>query len=248
MKLDTLRERLLMMAGSDANYLSKELGKLAFGKTAYAGETTIYGGLWTAALDDTLLGNTANEAAYTSYARLSLTNNTTIFAVGSGTTTYTKTWPSDAAKSWPGFPTGGSATITYMGALNGNCGHPADKGMVWARSPDRRSPRATRRSWPRTPSRRRGTDGAPAAYELLMERLERARSAEEAERIQVVLGNLERGWSLSRETVESLLGGGLPKNSMQSWRETLYATIADGTAVTAAAKTILVPDFTLPAN
>jgi hypothetical protein len=47
------------MAGSDANYLSKALGDLAFGKTAYAGETTIYGGLWTAALDDTFAGNTA---------------------------------------------------------------------------------------------------------------------------------------------------------------------------------------------
>lgn len=88
----------------------------------------------------------------------------------------------------------------------------------------------------------------PAAYELLQSRLDRAESQEEAERIQVVIGNLERGWSLSRGTVESLLGGGLPKNSMQSWRETLYATVADGTAVTAAAKTILVPDFTLPAN
>jgi hypothetical protein len=36
--------------------------------------------------------------------------------------------------------------------------------------------------------------------------------------------------------------------SIQSWRETLYSTVADGTAVTAAAETILVPDFTLPAN
>jgi hypothetical protein len=107
------------------------LGDLAFGKTAYAGETTIYCGLWTAALDDTFAGNTASEAAYTSYARLSLTNNTTIFAAGSGTTTYTKTWPSDAAKNFP-TSTGGSATVTYFGALNGNAGTSADKGLVWA--------------------------------------------------------------------------------------------------------------------
>jgi hypothetical protein len=129
--LGTLREKLLMMAGSDANYLSTALGKLAFGKTAYAGETTIYGGLWTAALDDTFLGNTANEAAYTSYARLALTNNTTIFAAGSGTTTYVNNWPSDAAKPWP-TSTGGAATVTYFGALNGNAGTSADKGLVWA--------------------------------------------------------------------------------------------------------------------
>lgn len=128
---NSLKERILLMAGSDANYLSKTLADLAFGKTAYAGETTIYCGLWTAALDDTFAGNTTGEAAYTSYARLALTNNTTIFAVGTGTTTYSKSWPSDAAKNWP-TSTGGSATVTYFGALNGNAGTSADKGLVWA--------------------------------------------------------------------------------------------------------------------
>lgn len=39
-----------------------------------------------------------------------------------------------------------------------------------------------------------------------------------------------------------------PRGSMQSWRESLYVTIADGTAVTAAAIAVLVPDFSLPAN
>lgn len=130
-RLGSLKDRIRMMAGSDANYLSKALGDLAFGKTAYAGETTLYHGLWTAALDDTFTGATASEAAYTSYARLSLTNNTTIFAAGTGTTTYTKTWPSDAAKNWP-TSTGGSATVTYLGVLNGNAGTSADKGVVWA--------------------------------------------------------------------------------------------------------------------
>lgn len=126
----SLKERMVLMAGSDANYLSKSLGDLAFGKTAYAGETTIYGGLWTAALDDTFTGATSSEAAYTSYARLSLTNNTTIFAAGSGTTTYTKTWPSDATKSWPA-STGSTSTVTYAGFLNGNAGSSSDKGLVW---------------------------------------------------------------------------------------------------------------------
>jgi hypothetical protein len=130
LKLPSLKEKLLLMSGSDANYLSKVLGELAFGKTAYAGETTIYIGLWTAALDDTFLGNTANEAGYTSYARLSLTNNTTIFAAGTGTTTRVQTWPSDATKSWPA-STGSTSTVTYMGALNGNAGTSADKGMIW---------------------------------------------------------------------------------------------------------------------
>lgn len=124
---------ILKMAGSDANYLSKSIGDLVFGKTAYAGETTLYHGLWAAALDDTFTGATASECGYTSYARLALTNNTTIFAAGSGTTTYTKTWPSDAAKNFAtSTGTGTNNTVTYLGVLNGNAGTSADKGVVWA--------------------------------------------------------------------------------------------------------------------
>jgi hypothetical protein len=123
---------ILSMAGSLANYTSKSVQDLLWGKTAYAGETTVYGGLWAAALDDTFAGNTASECAYTSYARLTLTNNTTIFAAGTGTTTYTKTFPSDAAKSWAtSTGTGTNNTVTYLGFLNGNLGTTADKGMAW---------------------------------------------------------------------------------------------------------------------
>lgn len=132
--LKPLPERIgiLKMAGSLSNYASKALQDLLWGKTAYAGETTIYGGLWAAALDDTFAGNTASECAYTSYARLSLTNNTTIFAAGTGTTTYTKTFPSDATKSWAtSTGTGTNNTVTYLGFLNGNLGTSADKGLAW---------------------------------------------------------------------------------------------------------------------
>jgi hypothetical protein len=62
---------------------------------------------------------------------MSLTNNTTIFAAGTGTTTRVNTWPSDAFKNWA-TSTGGSATVTYMGVLNGVAGTSADKGVVWA--------------------------------------------------------------------------------------------------------------------
>lgn len=131
-KLGSLKDRLLLMAGSDANYLSTALGKLAFGKTAYAGETTVYVGLWAAALDDTFTGATASETGYTSYSRMTLTNNTTNFAVGTGTTTYVNTWPSDGVHSWAASTgTGTNNTITYLGALNGNAGSSADKGLVW---------------------------------------------------------------------------------------------------------------------
>lgn len=125
-----LRDRIRFMAGSDANALSKSLGDAVFGATAFSSDVTLYGGLWTAALDDTFTGATASEAGYTSYARLALTNNTTIFAAGTGTTTYVKTFPSDATKSWPA-STGGTSTVTYLGILNGNAGTTADKGRIW---------------------------------------------------------------------------------------------------------------------
>lgn len=127
-----LKERILMMAGSLANYGSKQLQDSMWGKTAFTAATTIYFGLWAAALDDTFAGNTASEAGYTSYARLGLTNNTTIFAAGSGTTTYSKTFPSDAAKSFAtSTGTGTNNTITYLGILDGNAGTSADHGYAW---------------------------------------------------------------------------------------------------------------------
>ncbi len=39
-----------------------------------------------------------------------------------------------------------------------------------------------------------------------------------------------------------------PRGSIQSWRETLYAPLADGATVTAAAEALMLPIFTLPAN
>lgn len=131
-----LKERLseiaVMMAGSMAFTASKNMQDAAFGATAFTGTSPLYVGLWAAAVDDTVVGNTASECAYTSYARLSLTNNTTIFATGSGTTTYTKTFPSDATKSFAtSTGTGTNNTVTYMAVLNGNAGTSADKGYAW---------------------------------------------------------------------------------------------------------------------
>jgi hypothetical protein len=127
-----LKDQVMLMSGSLANFSSKSIQDSIWGKTAFTAATTIYFGLWAAALDDTLAGNTASEAAYTSYARLGLTNNTTIFAAGSGTTTYSKTFPSDAAKSFAtSTGTGTNNTITFLGALDGNAGTSADHGYMW---------------------------------------------------------------------------------------------------------------------
>jgi hypothetical protein len=121
---------ILAMSGSLANYGSKAIEDSMWGKTAFTAATTIYFGLWTSTLDDTFNGATASEAAYTSYARLGLTNNTTIFAAGSGTTTYTKTFPSDATKSFA-TSTGSTSTVTYLGILDGNAGSSSDHGYAW---------------------------------------------------------------------------------------------------------------------
>ena len=125
-----LKERILMMAGSLANFSSKALQDSIWGKTAFTAATTVYFGLWSSALDDTFTSVTTGESAYGSYARLGLTNNTTIFAAGSGTTTYTKTFPSDAAKSFvASSATGTNNTITYLGMLDVLSG--AGNGYAW---------------------------------------------------------------------------------------------------------------------
>jgi hypothetical protein len=51
------------------------------------------------------------------------------------------------------------------------------------------------------------------------------------------------------ERAGELAGSGEPRGSMQTWEETLYNVLADGTAVTASGtETIMLPIFTLPAG
>jgi hypothetical protein len=124
------KANILMMAGSLSNYGSKALQDSMWGKTAFTAGTTVYFGLWASALDDTFTSVTTGESAYGSYARLGLTNNTTIFAAGTGTTTYSKTFPSDAAKSFvASTATGTNNTITYLGMLDVLSG--AGNGYAW---------------------------------------------------------------------------------------------------------------------
>lgn len=126
------RFNIVMMAGSLAFFASKALQDLIWGNTAFTPATPICFGLWSAALDDAFNGATAGESAYGSYARLQLTNNTTIFAAGSGTTTYTKTFPSDATKSFAtSSATGTNNTITYLGILDGTATTSSAHGYAW---------------------------------------------------------------------------------------------------------------------
>lgn len=132
-KAPTVREKLNIarMSGSLSFYASQKIQDLLHGATAYTAVTPMIVHIYTSTLDDTFNGATTGKAAYTSYAALSLTNNTTIFAAGSGTTTYTKTWPSDAAKSWPTSTGGTAPTVTFLGMLDGNLGTSADHGIEW---------------------------------------------------------------------------------------------------------------------
>lgn len=87
------------------------------------------------------------------------------------------------------------------------------------------------------------------ALDMIQARLDKATLPDEIDRLECIARNLEAGWVLRQDVLERLTYAAAPRASMQSWRETIYATIADGTAVTTpAVKTILVPDFTLPIN
>lgn len=86
------------------------------------------------------------------------------------------------------------------------------------------------------------------ALDLIQQRLDQTTEPEHRERLLSIAGNIEKGWAIRGSQLENLIAQSAPQGSMQSWRECLYSVIASGTAVTAAAKTALVPDFTLPAN
>jgi hypothetical protein len=86
------------------------------------------------------------------------------------------------------------------------------------------------------------------AIEMIDDRLLRCTESEELDRLLVIRGNLEKGWRIRQKAIEEMCIDPSPRASMQSWEEAVYAPITDGTAVTAAAKTALIPDFTLPAG
>lgn len=97
-----------MASGFSDYFEGKVLGYL-FGNVAYSLPSTYYVGLWTATLSDASTGSTAGEPSGGSYARVSVTNNSSNFdAVSGGATANTNliTFPM-ASASW--------GTITYVG-------------------------------------------------------------------------------------------------------------------------------------
>lgn len=126
---ELLRRPLAVAVGSLSNFAVKGLMDELLGATNFTAAGTYYWGLWTSALDQTFNGATSGEANYTSYARASLTNNTTNYPAGSGTGDYAKTFPASTL-SWA-TSTGGSSTVTYLGMLDGNAGTSADHGIAY---------------------------------------------------------------------------------------------------------------------
>lgn len=88
-----------------------------------------------------------------------------------------------------------------------------------------------------------------SALDLIEKRLVTAKTGEERRRLLAIAGNLERGWQLREDALERLTVSAAPRASMQSWRETLMATIASDTPVTTpASETVLTPGFVFPQN
>lgn len=97
------------MASGFSDYFEEKVLGYLFGNVAYSLPATYYVGLWTATLSDASTGSTAGEPSGGSYARVSVSNNTSNFdAVSGGATANTNllTFPM-ASASW--------GTITYVG-------------------------------------------------------------------------------------------------------------------------------------
>lgn len=70
--------------GSFSNDLEDKVLNHVLGGGDYSRPATVYIGLWTAALSDTSTGTSANEVSGGSYARKSVTNNSTNWPAASG--------------------------------------------------------------------------------------------------------------------------------------------------------------------
>jgi hypothetical protein len=86
------------------------------------------------------------------------------------------------------------------------------------------------------------------ALDMIEARLATAKVPEERERLLAIAGNLERGWQIRQDALERLTVSSAPRASMQTWRETVWATVASDTAITAAAETAMTPGFNFPGN
>lgn len=117
------------MSAGKFNYLAKKVNDLIYSQAAFTSITPIFFGLSTAAWDATKTGATIAEATYTSYARVSITNNSTNFPAATGTTSATKTGSAGGAIAWPQNTGSGQTQLSAFTAdasTTGNLYHGAD--------------------------------------------------------------------------------------------------------------------------
>jgi hypothetical protein len=122
------REYGLIAAGK-FNYLAKKVNDAVYGATSFAGASPVYFGLSTAAFDNTKTGSTITEASYPSYARVSVTNNTTNFPAATGSGSATKTGSAGGAITFPQNTGSGQTQLSAFTAdasTAGNLYHGAD--------------------------------------------------------------------------------------------------------------------------
>jgi hypothetical protein len=104
------------MASGFSDYFENKVVGYFFGSVAYSVPSTYYVGLWTSSLSDASTGSSAGEPSGNSYARVSVTNNSSNFdAASSGATANTNliTFPM-ATGSW--------GTVTYVGICDASTG------------------------------------------------------------------------------------------------------------------------------
>ncbi len=111
-RIRSLRDLVVWASGKSNFYITKILNIL-WNATSYSFPATLYFALWTSALTASSTGATSGEAAYTSYARVAVTANTTNFPASSGGSNITN----GTAITWPA-NTGGAETETYLAVLD----------------------------------------------------------------------------------------------------------------------------------
>ncbi len=72
------------MAGGLSSATAQAIWNEIFGATNFTADANLFAGLWTTALTVTSTGSSGTEASYGTYARVSITNNTTNFPVSTG--------------------------------------------------------------------------------------------------------------------------------------------------------------------
>lgn len=111
-RIRSLRDLVVWASGKSNDWITK-LENGVWNHSAVTFPSTLYFALWTTTLDATKTGSSTGEAAYTSYARVAMTANSTNFSTSSGGSSITNS----VAVTWPA-NTGGAETETYVAVLD----------------------------------------------------------------------------------------------------------------------------------